>query len=90
MITIPMTVAVTGVTIPMIMEATTVEFSTGIGAAYSMQQNAHYDGEYTFTPTQEQQTVQTAGLVVDQDIIIEPIPSNYGLITWDGSVLTVS
>ena len=25
-----------------------------------------------------------------KNIRINPIPSNYGLITWDGSVLTVS
>jgi len=27
---------------------------------------------------------------VYSDITIAPIPSNYGLITWDGSVLMVS
>ena len=51
---------------------------------------AHYEGEYEVTPTQETQTLSTAGLVMDADVTINPIPSNYGLITWDGSVLTVS
>jgi len=50
----------------------------------------HYEGEYTFTPTSETQTVNVQGLVCDEDITINPIPSNYGLITWNGSVLTVS
>ena len=52
--------------------------------------NAPYHGEYEFTPTDETQTVETAGLVLEQDIIINPIPSNYGKITWNGAVLTVS
>ena len=50
----------------------------------------HYQGDYTFTPTNEAQIIDVHGLVVDEDITINPIPSNYGLIEWDGSVLTVS
>lgn len=49
-----------------------------------------YDGPYEFTPTQETQTVAIERLTATQDITINPIPSNYGLIAWDGSVLTVS
>jgi len=49
-----------------------------------------YEGAYEFTPTQETQTVPTAQRVLLENIIINPIPSNYGLITWNGSVLTVS
>lgn len=49
-----------------------------------------YTGEYVFTPTQSTQTIETAGLKVLEDFIINPIPQNYGLITWDGSTLTVS
>lgn len=49
-----------------------------------------YEGQTTVTPTQETQVLQTAGLVVSQNIIVNPIPSNYGLITWDGSTITVS
>lgn len=50
----------------------------------------HYRGAYTVTPTSQQQTLHTKDLLADDDITIEPIPSNYGLITWDGSTLTVS
>lgn len=50
----------------------------------------HYHGETEFVPTNAYQTIPTAGLLVDADIVIDPIPSNYGLITWNGSVLTVS
>ena len=49
-----------------------------------------YEGEYTFTPTIEAQTVNIEGLTARRDITIEPIPQNYGLITYNGSTITVS
>jgi len=49
-----------------------------------------YHGETTFTPSQNQQIVQVSGYRMADDITIEPIPSNYGLVTWNGAVLTVS
>lgn len=49
-----------------------------------------YEGDYEFTPTSETQTVAIEGLMARQDIVINPIPSNYGLITWNGSTITVS
>lgn len=32
----------------------------------------------------------TENKTTQQNIVINPIPSNYGLITWNGSVITVS
>ena len=49
-----------------------------------------YSGSYEITPGEETQTLATAETVVTDNIIIKPIPANYGLITWDGSVITVS
>lgn len=49
-----------------------------------------YDGETTFTPSDQQQTIETNGKSLLTDIIINPVPNNYGLITWNGSYLTVS
>ena len=49
-----------------------------------------YTGEITVTPTQETQVLETADHSVLDNITINPIPHNYGLITWDGSALTVS
>lgn len=49
-----------------------------------------FTGAYTYIPTQETQTIPINGLKAIQDITIEPIPSNYGLITWNGSTITVS
>ena len=51
---------------------------------------AQYTGPTTITPGPITQTLATAELMVPVDIIIEPIPSNYGLITYNGSILTVS
>ena len=49
-----------------------------------------YDGPYEVTPTEATQTLQAEGLMMTQDVKVKPIPNNYGLITWNGSVLTVS
>lgn len=49
-----------------------------------------YDGPYEVTPSAEAQTLDTGGLVMTGNVTINPIPSNYGLITWDGATLTVS
>ena len=50
---------------------------------------AMYNGPYSFTPTEEQQTVAISGRLAEQDIIIQPIPHNYGRIEWDGSSLNI-
>lgn len=50
----------------------------------------HYVGPYEVTPTQSAQTISTAGMMLTQDIMVNPIPNNYGLITWNGSTITVS
>ena len=49
-----------------------------------------YSGPYTVTPSDQQQVLQTASRTLEDNIVIEPIPNNYGLITWDGSTITVS
>lgn len=49
-----------------------------------------YHGTVTVTPSEDVQMLNTEGMVVEENIVIEPIPSNYGLITWNGSVLIVS
>ena len=49
-----------------------------------------WDGQTEFVPTGESQIVSVHGYRFTEDIIIDPIPDNYGLITWNGSILTVS
>ena len=50
----------------------------------------NYHGATEVTPSAETQVLPTAGKVLSSDITVNPIPSNYGLITWNGSVITVS
>lgn len=49
-----------------------------------------YDGPYEVTPGASAVTLETNGMAMAGDIVINPIPSNYGLITWNGSTITVS
>lgn len=51
---------------------------------------ASYPGPTTVTPSAEAQTLETAGFYLREDITVEPIPSNYGRITWNGSIITVT
>lgn len=50
----------------------------------------YYGGSYEFTPTDTTQTILINGMTARENIIINPIPSNYGLVTWNGSTLTIS
>ena len=49
-----------------------------------------YDGEYIIEPTQHEQILPTAEKLLAENITVKAIPKNYGLITWNGAVLTVS
>lgn len=49
-----------------------------------------YDGACEWTPTDSVQTIEIANKKALENIKINPIPNNYGLITWNGSTLTVS
>lgn len=44
-----------------------------------------YTGATEITPTEEVQVLSTREKSVLSDITINPIPSNYGLVTWSGS-----
>ena len=49
-----------------------------------------YDGAYAFTPTDAEQVIVIAGQIAEQNIVIHPVPQNYGKVAWDGNTLTVS
>ena len=49
-----------------------------------------YTGETSITPTESEQVLETSGLMMTNNVTIAPIPNNYGLITWDGTKITVS
>lgn len=67
-------------------EAMRAEFSNYIEVPVA----DYYEGEYTITPTAAAQTIPVIGKTMRRNLIVDPIPSNYGLITWNGSALTVS
>lgn len=90
MITIPMHVSVSGASIPMAVSDDGHNYRVGIGSQYSLIRNGNYSGPYTFTPSDEDQIIQCDNLVMQHDITIAAIPDNYGKITWDGSIITVS
>ena len=48
----------------------------------------HYSGPYEFTPGPETQTAHVARKMATEDIIIQPIPKNYGLVTYNGRIIT--
>ena len=49
-----------------------------------------YDGSYQVEPSATETVLSCEGMKMIQNVIVSPIPSNYGLITWDGSTITVS
>lgn len=86
--------------IPMSVSTTCGSYSLGVSQPKDISVNIdtkieaaivdRYGGAYEFTPTNETQTIYAGGLLVERDITIHPIPSNYGLIEWNGSTLTIS
>ena len=49
-----------------------------------------YRGSYEVVPGAAAQVLPTDGLLMDGDLTVGAIPSNYGLITYNGSTITVS
>ena len=49
-----------------------------------------YDGPVEVTPGGTEQKLETQGKLLLQDIVINPVPSNYGLISWNGLGIRVS
>lgn len=71
-------------------KAATMQTSTGTPVARDYVERPAYEGETEITPSAETQVLQTNNFRMTDNITISPIPSNYGLITWDGSTITVS
>lgn len=49
-----------------------------------------YEGSYEYTPTNDTQIVEAKNMTLADNIVINPIPSNYGLISWSGLGIRVS
>jgi len=56
----------------------------------AMHATGEYSGAYEVTPSNQTQTLATAGKIMARDITINPIPSNYGLVAYDGSILSIT
>ena len=65
-------------------------FDGELGFGSGGSEHGEYTGKTEVTPNQETQILNTAGLVVNKNIKVNPIPSNYGKITWNGSYILVS
>lgn len=89
-IVVPMTIETTETTVSMAVSAITQQISFDIGHMIMPDPYPAYDGPMEVTPTRETQTLATAMRSLTGNVIINPIPQNYGLITWNGSTLTVS
>lgn len=61
-----------------------------IGAPLTNVEIPAYEGSYTVIPGTVAQVLQTAGKSMAENVTVGPIPQNYGLITWNGSIITVS
>ena len=48
-----------------------------------------YQGVYEMYPSLEEQTLHTQEYLLTRDIVVKPVPSNYGRITYNGSYLLV-
>lgn len=48
-----------------------------------------YDGPTEVTPSGETQVLYTSNRIVREDIVVRPIPSNWGRISYNGVALTV-
>lgn len=75
---------------PLTVNSNNHPLSVSLATPIQMIDGERYRGSYEVIPSSETQTLSTALLTMTDDVIIHPIPSNYGLITWDGSTLLVS
>lgn len=66
------------------------EIDFALAEAITLANGDAYEGDYEVTPSGSMQVLPSANRYLEQNITINPIPNNYGLITWNGSTLTVS
>lgn len=48
-----------------------------------------YAGPYEVEPSEEEQVLPTAGMVMRSDLVVAPVPSGYGRVERRGSALIV-
>ena len=89
-IVVPLTVSDNHMVVPLSVSSNTERIAMSVGMVLVTGMPEHYAGAYEFVPGNTAQIISVKDKMADADIIIDPIPSNYGKITWNGSILTVS
>lgn len=70
-------------------EETSLEFALDCTLNIVSSSFPDYEGEYNITPSEEGQVLLTENEHTLHNIVVAPIPTNYGRISWDGSTITV-
>lgn len=94
MITLPITVALK-------VDASQTSYQLGVNSnqytialhsdtAFNIVDADIYRGSYEVTPTDQDQTLNTEGLMMSDNLVVKKIPTNYGKVSYNGSYLTVS
>lgn len=65
-------------------------FDGELGVMEKVPVDEPYTGETEVTPSEETQILYTSGKVVNDNIKVNPIPNDWGKITWNGSYILVS
>lgn len=86
----PINIAVTDQEFPLNVIESNETVALDVATSIQIVNGEKYQGSYTVTPSREAVVLNTIGKELEDNITVEPIPSNYGLITWNGSIITVS
>lgn len=90
MIIVPLTISSNDRSIPVLLSVQEASVPLSVNAKFEVIASNAYEGPYEVTPTTDDIVLQTSGKVAIDNIKVNRIPQNYGLITWNGTVITVS
>ena len=89
MITVPMTVAVSQVTIPVSMAVSGMQIPVSVSAKYEAVEGEVYQGPYGVTPRLGDQSLETNGLVMRDDVTVYRIPISRVSNPYDGITVLI-
>lgn len=89
MIRIPMTVAVSGETIPMSISSNSKKLKFDIATEYSFTDVPEYEGEYEVTPRLYEQSLATTDKALRDDVTVHQIPVVYTSNIYDGMTVVI-
>ena len=56
---------------------------------YNYSDTPEFTGEYLYTPSETEQTINIANHKAIENIVIQAIPSNWGKVSWNGAELHI-